>query len=130
MYEDSIVRFLSLEPEREGRDRSNGRFYRLMALVNGIENEYIINVHQAVSGIDESGRPLWDLQFENTGGYFPDIEYIERINGSRLSNGEAGYIMDEWKRQYYTDPELLEEAKRYGDPDIIDKIERTRKEYQ
>lgn len=113
------VRFLGLEPEKNGlRDRSKGRNYLLEALVHNIRGSYRISISQAVGGIDEKGRVLFDPQPENTGGQFPEIAYIEKIGG-HLFNGEGTAIRREWRRQYFTDEEVGRAIEEYGDSDVL-----------
>ena len=123
------VRFSRLWPEKNGtRDRSNGRYYLLEALVNNVNGVYRIAVNQSVGGIDEKGRVLFDPQIENTGGQFPDITHIEKIGG-HLFNGEGIAIRREWRRQYFTDVEIRLAIEEYGDPDIIRIYEEARAQY-
>ncbi|MBI2498872.1 hypothetical protein HYV88_01360 [Candidatus Woesearchaeota archaeon] len=123
------VTFSRLWPEKKGtRDRSNGRYYLLEALVNDVGGVYRIAVNQSVGGIDEKGRVLFDPQIENTGGQFPDITYLEKI-GKHLCNGEGIAIRREWRRQYFTDVEIRKAIGEYGDPDIVRVYEEARAQY-
>ena len=124
------VRFLGLEPEKNGlRDRSKGRQYLLEALVHNTRGTYKIAVSQAVGGIDENGRVLFDPQIDNTGGQFPEIAYIEKIGG-HLLNGEGTAIRREWRRQYFTDEEIRRAIEEHGDPDILGIYKEAKAQYR
>ena len=124
------VRFLELTPGRnrgETRDRSNGRYYTLTAIVNSVQGKYRIQVQQSVMGV-EDGKVLFDFQFENTGGLVPYLGSIEKTSGN-LCNGEYDAIEDEWLRQYYTDPELLVEAGKFYGKDFVESIKDKKAKY-